>query len=212
MFFSGKNIMGILSKTVSLTRYRVEGKIEDNIIETVREGLQKRAVSNIENEASEFVSGWASLDNPFRPRFEGSSFLIGNFFVFSLRIDKKTIPSGVIKKYVAIEIEKKLKDTGRDFLSKNEKTGIKEYVFNTLLLRIPSTPNIYDILWNYEDGYLWFFTTQKAANEELENLFHRSFHLQLIRLFPYTTADLLSGLSNFQRDLLHRQTPSIFMI
>jgi len=204
--------MGLLSKTVSLTRYRVEGKIEDNIIESIRKGLSKNAISNAENEVSEQVSGWTSLEYPYRPDFDNSSFIVGNFFIFSMRIDKKKIPLKVVQKYMAIEIDKRLTESGREFLTKNEKKRIKDQVLNTLMLKIPSTPHIYDVLWNYEEKYLWFFTTQKAANEEFENLFNRSFHLPLIRLFPYTTADLQCGLSDSQKDVLNKQTPSVFTV
>jgi outer membrane protein OmpU len=44
-----------------------------------------------------------------------------------------------------------------------------------LSLRIPATPNFYDVLWKYEEAELWFFTNQKSANEELETQFSQSF-------------------------------------
>lgn len=81
---------------------------------------------------------------------------------------------------------------------------------NNLLRRIPAIPNVYDLMWNYEDASLWFFSNLKSANEELETLFIKSFGLQLIRLFPYTTADLLAGLSDTQRDLLLKLEPDHF--
>ena len=71
---------------------------------------------------------------------------------------------------------------------------IKDHVINLLNLRIPATPNIYDVIWNYEEASLWFFTNLKAANEELETLFAKSFNLKLIRVFPYTAACTSAGL------------------
>ena len=79
---------------------------------------------------------------------------------------------------------------------------IRDHVRNVLTLRIPATPHVHDLIWSYEDASLWFFTTQKAANEELETLFLKSFGLSLIRLFPYTIADLAMDLSGQQRDIL----------
>jgi hypothetical protein len=49
---------------------------------------------------------------------------------------------------------------------------------------------------------LWFLSTVKSANEELETLFFKSFQIPIIRLFPYTTADLAMGLSDTERDIL----------
>ena len=48
------------------------------------------------------------------------------------------------------------------------------------------------------------FSNLKSANEALETLFIKSFGLHLIRLFPYTTADLIAGLSDHERDLLEK--------
>lgn len=202
--------MGLLSATASITRYKVEGKLEEPILETIEDGLRKNAITEIDGDAAEKTAGWTSFENPFKPSFAGSSFSIGTHLVFSLRIDKKSIPLKVLKKHYTLEMAKRLAESGRDYLSRNEKKTIKEHVTNVLSLRIPATPNIYDLIWNYEDASLWFFSNLKAANEELETLFSKSFRLTLIRLFPYTMADLTSGLPDSDRNLLSKLSPTSF--
>ena len=203
--------MGLLSSKVSITRYKVEGRIEGPILEVVSSGLLKNSIKDIDNDASEKIVGWTSFDNPFSPDFKNSSVVFGTNLVFSLRIDKKNIPTKIIKKYYTIEKEKRLVQGGREYFSRNEKKMIKEHVINILGLRIPATPNIYDIVWNYEESLLWFFSNLKSANEELETIFSKSFKLNLIRLFPYTKADIMSGLSNEQRDDLKKLSVTKFM-
>jgi hypothetical protein len=127
-----------------------------------------------------------------------------------MRIDKKTIPSKIVQKHYMLEMTKRLKNSGRDFLSKTEKKDIKDHVVHLLNLRIPATPNIYDLIWNYESNMLWFFSNLKGANEELETLFSRSFKLKLIRLFPYTMAALTSPLSDMEKDAVALLTPTRF--
>jgi hypothetical protein len=85
---------------------------------------------------------------------------------------------------------------------------IKDHVINTLSLRIPATPNIYDLVWHHEDSSVWFFSNLKAANEELETLFSKSFDLSLIRIFPYTSAFLSTDISDSQRDELQKISPT----
>jgi DNA recombination-dependent growth factor C len=205
-------MMGILSTSVSLTRYRIEGQIDSSqsITERVEACLKKNAFPEIVDEASEIVIGWTSFETPFAPDFQGASFVIGPYFVFSLRIDRKKLPSKIVKKHCAIETARRLKESDREFLSSHEKKQIKEDIINSLILKIPSTPDIFNILWDYENHTLLFFTTQKSANEELETLFLKSFDTTLIRLFPYTMANLASNLSSQQQDRLTRLTPSIF--
>jgi hypothetical protein len=202
--------MGLLSRTASITRYRVEGKLKKPILETVARCLKEHAISEIEGDVSDKIVGWTSFDRPFDPIFHGSSFVIGTHFVFSLRIDKRTIPAKLLKKHCAIETAKRLDESGRPYLSREEKNMIKDHVRNVLTLRIPSTPHVHDLIWSYEDASLWFFTTQKAANEELETLFLKSFGLSLIRLFPYTIADLTMDLSGEHRDILLKLDPTDF--
>jgi hypothetical protein len=203
--------MSILSSSVSITRYKVNGKIKRPVIDTVTGGLKRNTISEIDNQVTDKAFGWTSFDKPFQPNFDGSSFVYGSYFVFALRIDKKNITAKVLKKHYTIEAAKRMAESGRDYLSKSEKKLVKEHVINGLSLRVPATPNIYDLVWNYEDSTVWFFTNLKAANEEFETLFSKSFNLSLIRLFPYTAAELSSDFSDSQRDELQKLSPTIFV-
>jgi hypothetical protein len=203
--------MGILSSTVSITPYRVEGKLDQPIMETVAKGLNKNVIEDIDKDSADRAVGWACFNEPFSVDFDQHPFLIGTHFVFSMRIDKKTIPAKVIAKYHAFEMKKRMKNSGRDFLSKSEKKEIKDQVIHMLSMRIPPTPNIYDLVWNYESEELWFLSNLKTANEELETLFTRSFKLKLIRLFPYTMAVLTSPLDPVEKDAVNQFKPTRFM-
>jgi DNA recombination-dependent growth factor C len=200
--------MGLLSSTVSITRYKVQGRLAEPILDTIGNGLKDNAASEIDNDAVEKSVGWTSFETPFSPGFEGSAHLLGTHLVFSLRIDRKSIPPKIVKKHYTLEIDKRLAKSGRSFISSSEKKLVKEQVLHSLCLRIPATPNVYDLIWNYEEGKLWFFTNLKAANEELESLFTKSFKLSLIRMFPYTSAELTADLSDSERDVLYRLSPT----
>jgi recombination associated protein RdgC len=202
--------MGLLSSSVSVTRYKVEGKPAEPVLETIADGLKKNVITEIDNDIAEKSSGWTSFETPFKPDFEGSSFVVGTYLIFSMRIDKKAIPSKIIKKLCDEEIAKKLAQTGRERLSRTEKQAIRENIVNSLSLRIPATPCMYNLVWSMEEEWLWFFSNQKAANEELETMFSKSFGLSLVRLFPYTAADLTAGLSDEERRLLSELSPARF--
>ncbi|MFO7667505.1 MAG: exonuclease [Desulfobacterales bacterium] len=203
--------MGLLSSSVSINRYYVEGKIEDPVLEVVKRGLIKHSFKEAEESLSNKISGWTSFNNHFKPDFEGSSFVLGDYFVFSFRIDRKSISSRILKKYLYFETLKRLDESGRSYLSANEKIIVKEHVLSILLLRVPATPNIYDVVWNYENSIVCFFSNNKSANEEFETLFQRSFKNHLIKIFPYSEADILSGLSDEERDSLSLLSLTKFM-
>ncbi len=202
--------MGLLSSSLAITRYRVEGTLPSPLMDAVRDGLKKYRIQDIDNEPSDKAVGWTAWESPFVPAFEGDSFTVGAYFVFSLRIDKKMIPPKIIKKQLTVEIARRMADTDRTHLSRNEKQEIRENILHALSLRIPATPHVYELIWHPTDAWLWFFSNQKAANEELETLFTKTFKTTLIRLFPYTIADLDAGLSPAQRDLLSGLSPTRF--
>ena len=204
--------MGLMSTSVSVSRFRVEGKLEKPEIETIARGLKENAISEIEDASAEKTVGWAPFRSPYRPRFEDRSFVVGEYLVFSLRIDRKSIPSKVLQKEFAEESARRLAESGRPYLSRSEKKMIRDELAHRLILRIPATPNLYDLVWSLNRQTVWFFSTLKSANEELETLFAKSFHLTLVRLFPFTMADLTAGLSDAERTLLERITPTPFAL
>ena len=203
--------MGILSASVSITRYTVEGVLKGPVMDSVLDGLKKNTISEIDQEILEMTAGWTSATRPFFPDFDGSSFVVGPYFIFSLRIDKKRVPSKVIQKYVALEITKKLSESGREYLSREEKRMIKDNVTNMLCRRVPAVPYVYDLIWDYDARQVVFFSNLKSANEILETLFLKSFSLTLVRMFPYTAALFEAGLSNSQKDVLTGLSSTGFM-
>ena len=200
--------MGLLSSTVSMTRYRVSGTIEGPLLETIKQGLTTHAIAEIDGEAAEKAVGWTAWKTPYQPEFEGSSFVFGTYLVFALRVDKKSIPSKAVQKLLTRQTSQKLAEDNRAYLSKSEIKVLKERVIDTLCRQVPSVPYIYDLVWNYEERCIYFFSSLKSANEELEDLFVKSFGLNLIRLFPYTLTEVAMELTPEQRERFNDLKPA----
>lgn len=83
--------MGVLSSSVSITQYKVEGQLPAPVNEAVLKGLQRNSITDIDNESEELVSGWAAFENPYKPEFELAGVSLDTRFLFSLRIDKKKV-------------------------------------------------------------------------------------------------------------------------
>jgi recombination associated protein RdgC len=194
--------MGLLSSSASITRYQVMGKMPEPLLENVRDALKQNTIREIDHEPMEKSAGWTSFESPFKPDFENSPLIYGTHIIFSLRIDKKKVPAKALAKQVNMETAKRLQKSDRKTLSKAEKAQLKDEVLHRLLMRMPATPDIYDMVWDYEAQALWFFSNLKAANEELEAMFAKTFKLSIIRMFPYTMADMACSLSASQRDAL----------
>ncbi len=199
--------MGVAASNIAITTYRVTSEPEEGIIERVQEGLTRYTIIDIDGETLDKSIGWTSIDQPLTPDFSGSSFLVGSLFVFALRIDKKVISPKIIARQIQKETARKIRETGREFLGKGEKKALRDAVIADLNRRIPATPRTTDVVWNYEERLVFFFSNQKTANEEFETLFTKSFDMNVIRIFPYTFAVELAGLTDTEIDRLHGLTP-----
>ncbi len=199
--------MGFLSSSHSMTRYHIEGNFDGKIMETIQTRLIQNTLPEIQNPYEEISAGWVPFESPYNPDFENNSFVFGTYIVFSLRIDKKSVPAKLLQKHIVMEMEKKKLESGRNFLSKSEKSRIREEVMDNLIQQMPFIPNIYDILWNYEKHSLFLFTTQKTVNEFFETIFFQSFNLKPIRIFPYTKIELESQFSSEQKDQIYTLSP-----
>ena len=118
--------MGLLSSRMTISRYKVTGQLKSAVHETVYQALKENAMPEVESDGLDPVVGWTSLESPYVPDFEGYSFVFGDYMVFSLRVDKKTIPAKLVKKHLAQQVDKRMKSSGRTYLSKNEKGVIRD--------------------------------------------------------------------------------------
>lgn len=203
--------MPLFSNSIAIARYKVSGTLAAPVNEKILEALNQNSIEAVSNEDSTKQIGWTSLEKPYRPYFDDFSFVYANYLSFALRVDKKTIPPKLVKQQFTMECEKKLSDTGRQYLSANEKKEIREHVTSVLSMRIPAVPDVYELVWQHENQELYFFSTLKSANEDLEHLFSHSFNLKLIRLFPYTYATLTANLSDAELDAFNNIKPANHM-
>ena len=139
--------MGLLTASAAITQYRVEGKLPDPLLDTIRKNLQQHCIQDIDGESIEKSVGWTPIDHPYDVDFSLTPFVIGEAVFFSLRMDKKTIPAKILKKKLHVEMSRQLKNSKREFLSKSEKQDLRDRVINDLLIKIPANPNIYDVVW-----------------------------------------------------------------
>ncbi|MGM0419128.1 MAG: recombination-associated protein RdgC, partial [Thermodesulfobacteriota bacterium] len=196
--------MGLLTSTSSFLRYRIEDESQEISSENIRQKLKDNSFPEIpDSEMSESVSGWTTFENPFDPDFESDHIAYGNNIVFCLRTDKKSVPKKIVDKHIAVESKKAMRESGRDYLSKNEKKKLKEEIILRLSLSIPATPDIYEVLWIPDKKEVLFFSGQKSVNEVFETLFRQTFSLSLIRLFPYTKVYFSSSIEENSKNIFY---------
>ncbi len=183
--------MALLSNTSSFVRYSVSGEMPENFWDYAAERIRSFAFRDIDDNFEEKSIGWVSIHNMFDSSFAYASYTAGDYIALTLRIDERKISASVLKKFCMKEEERVKKEKELPRLSRGHRQEIKESVKLMLLKKALPAPSVYDLCWNLSDSTLYFFSTNKKAQEILENFFKETFNLTLTLQIPYLIAEHL---------------------
>ncbi len=175
--------MGIVKDPLSFSRFSVAGELPENFNSVFNETIRRFAFK--QSFHSDKVSGWTSIDNLLDTDFQFANYAVGDYFVFSMRVDKKAIPASLLK-IRCLEEERKVKTaSGRKFLSRQVREDLKEKVRLELSGMIPPVPSFYEACWSLSGRTVYFCSLSPAPIEEFKDLFKRSFKIELSPFVPW---------------------------
>lgn len=185
--------MGILANTVSICHFQVQGELpkEDLYSWTVKQ-LAAHRFNSIDQGSEELSVGWAHLDDPRLSDFTSPAVCWReHYLIFTLRRDKRSVPSAVLKAHVERAQEQFLAENPSfSKVPKQKREDIKEAVRATLLSQTLPTPATYDSVWDTRSGLLTFTSLSSAVIEMFEDLFKKTFEgLRLSAFHPYARAE-----------------------
>jgi hypothetical protein len=167
--------MGIMSNTVSIYQYRVEG--EPGNASWVQERLHKNRFVPIDATADEEASGWVTLDDHAGADFDNENvFWRDPYYAFTFRRDQRRVPPAVLKNMVDRECARWLAD--RPAISRmpfKRKAEIRENLHAALLGRTLPVPATCDVVWNAETGVLTVASISEKVLDLVEDSFSRTF-------------------------------------
>ena len=201
--------MGLLTGSATFVRYTVEGELPDKFWDFAAERIAAFSFRDIDDSYEERSVGWVSALNMFDSAFEYASYSAGDYIILTLRVDERKISNAALKKFAAKEEERIKKERQVPKLARNQRLEIKDNMKLMLTKRAVPIPAVYDLSWNLSEGTVLFFSTNKKAQELLEEYFKDTFGLQLVLQIPYLTAGHLLDQAGAER--LASITPSIFV-
>jgi DNA recombination-dependent growth factor C len=211
---AGENDLGFMSASVGLTRYRiVEEDIPSSLWHEIEDRLKRNAFRDIDGSAEERSFGWVSFDNMLDPDFALCPPEKGPYLTFTLRLDTRRIPPAVMKKHVTVALNQAMqamREQGKKFLTKEQKTEIREQVELRLRARSLPIPACFDVVWDTTAQEVWIASTQSKLTELFEELFTHTFGLHLEPLTPYFQA--LKDLGPARQAELDGFEPTLFAL
>jgi recombination associated protein RdgC len=177
--------MGLLRGSPTFSRFRVAGERPKDIAAFIDRQIRQYAFQDIAAEGREKILGWTDIENILDTDFRNASYALGDFLLFSLRIDRRTIPPSLLK-IRALEAESRyLKETGRKTVDKIARDEIRESISRDLLRRMPPTPAFYDVCWSVSSGSLLFTCLTEKVMQDFQDLFKATFNLTPMPYVPW---------------------------
>lgn len=184
--------MGILSNTVSICQFRVEGTAAGgDLVAWAGERLAANAFRSIEKGSEELSIGWVHLDENDRSDFTNPGvFARDHYLVFSLRRDQRRLPAALLKAHLARAQDEFLAaNPGLQRVPKGKRDELREVVRGALLSRTLPVPTVWDAVWDTRRGVVSFAALSAKAVELFESLFKQTFDgLRLVVLTPFERA------------------------
>jgi hypothetical protein len=184
--------MGILSNTVSISQYRVKGELPSDIETWLADCLYRNRFSPIDNLPDEESTGWVSLFDYNDSSFSLGSPKIGDYIGLSLRKDKRSVPSAVVKSKLDLECGKWMTEhPDIKKMPSKRKAEIRDNLVASLVTRSLPVPSVCDLVWNLETSTLTISSVSAKTLELVEDKFMQTFEgLKLVAIYPMARAEL----------------------
>ncbi|HEX4336641.1 MAG TPA: hypothetical protein VH062_12050 [Polyangiaceae bacterium] len=187
--------MPALKGSLTYTRLFVDGDLPKDFRDAFTKSIRLRAMKPLtpDEEAPE-RSGWCTLGEPFDVEPDYDDVFYNEYLNLGYRTDKWVIPSALLRAKVREAEAALLGRKGRERLSRQEKTELKELVVKRLRKQLAPATRVVDLSWSLDEGIVRFFSQSERSILAMSDLFHRTFGLKLVEEAPYTLAVRL-GLS-----------------
>ncbi len=188
--------MGFLNSSCSFTRFSLVDPVPGELWSQIPDLLKKACIIDIDELPEMQSKGWVCFDDYLDTEWVTAPPHKGTYLAFSMRIDTRRIPAGVIKKHLTIALKKeKLANLaqGKKYISKDRKKEIKEQVTLRLRQRFLPVPAEFNVIWNTVSNEIWLASVQNSVIEMFMQLFMDTFNLHIQQLTPSALAVSLLG-------------------
>ncbi len=171
--------MGILSGALTARRYRVDGDVPDGFRDSYAEALRTYAFrEKATPTAGEEILGWVEIHNLLDTSFDDlNRWLYDRYAIFSLRVDKRVLPTKLFRAHLEKRVEAWCQQQGRAKCPAAVRGELKELLEFEMLQKTLPRVSVYEVCWNITDGWLLFHNLSDRANERFVKLFFETFGL-----------------------------------
>jgi recombination associated protein RdgC len=197
--------MGLLTGGMTVRRFRVAGELPAEWREVYRDRLEKMAFREpTQRMGKEEVEGWVQIHNLLDTSFEDlNRWLYNDYAMFSLRVDKKSLPAKLFKATVEKKCQAWCAERSVERVPSAVKKEIREKLEAEWLDRTLPRVSLTEVCWNVSAGWVLVGGLSDRVADRIRKRFHRTFGLEMV---PWSPLDALD--SSSVRDTLLNSAPT----
>ncbi|MGB5217426.1 MAG: recombination-associated protein RdgC [Smithella sp.] len=173
--------MSLLKGSFTFSRFQVEGQLPQAFLNFVNNRIKANSYQDAFKSTEEKIMGWVSLTDILDSHFQNANYALGDYLIFSLRVDRKLIPSKLMKIKIMEEERRQLAESGKSRLHKQQTSAIKDKIKLELLKKTDPVPSFYDVCWAVSQNTLYFSSLSDNVAQDFADLFKKTFALTLKR-------------------------------
>ncbi|MDI1429149.1 hypothetical protein [Polyangium sorediatum] len=184
--------LGALRGSLTFSRFYVTGDIPDDVPGTTLKRIRANAFQPLspDDEKNE-GAGWASIEDPFITDLDHEKVFYNEYVCLGLRLDRWVIPGPLLKAHLRDAEQALLAKRGLERLGRQAKTELKTMVVRKLRRQLVPSLKSYDVVWNLRTNILHLYSQSERIAALLDDLFKRTFKVDLVPESPGTAADRL---------------------
>ena len=176
--------MGLVKGNFTFSRFCVEGELPKAFTNFVNSRIKTNSFRDTVKTTEEKRMGWVSLTDILDTDFEKANYALGDYLIFSLRIDRKLISPKLMKVKLLEEERRVLTESGQSKINKQTADRLKDKVKLELLTRLDAIPSFYDVCWSLGERTVYFSSLSDKVADDFVDLFKKTFSLDLRRFVP----------------------------
>jgi len=177
--------MGLIKGNFTFMRFEVEGQLPQAFTTFINNRIKGNAFREARNSTEEKRMGWVSLTDILDTDFEKANYALGDYLIFSLRVDRKVVPPKLMKIRLMEEQRRFLAEKGQTRIGKAANENLKDKVKLELLTKSDPVPSFYDVLWAVGQNRVYFSSLSDKVADDFVDLFKKTFSLGLKRILPH---------------------------
>ena len=173
--------MGILSGAMSVKRFSFEEDVPEGFRERWRDALNDYAFADSDLEqGKEEREGWVQVHNLLDTTFDNfNQWLYNDIMVFSLRVDKKTLPANLFRATVQKEAAAWCEERGLERCPKSQKDEIRERIEKAWLKRSLPRVQLTEVCVHLTEKWVLVHSQSNGTLERVRKRFFQTFGLKL---------------------------------